>query len=299
MKTGKGAWSPIDEVDLKSIFDPDAQILLTSLQQFSNKIETVEIKFFQPDGGGEAAANFGFVKVKFPFGEEKDEWSVYLDEINDRIKDLEIVTLVPGGGEMANKATPVLMQFLKFDADGAKVPPGWDPLDGFDDPKDPGTGGGVSDMKSWLDIDDLLSFKVEIARTDQEKALFEALGRIDDVLGIDIEVHPIGLLLPAVQKVREAASRPGDAGFMKFDTVEGESLTQEQMKGISDLIASFPELKIEVLNPGGALGNKSSPDLLLSYKLDGAPDRPDSSAWDSKIGDSDVPVDIVADDFLF
>ncbi|MDF2232766.1 hypothetical protein P2H44_09395 [Albimonas sp. CAU 1670] len=156
-------------------------------------------------------------------------------------------------------------------------------------PTGSGGGGGAGkvkfdrlSIKKWADADLLDDADLLKRLSDEDRDLVGLFSRFDDLLvDGDAEVHLVGLLLPAVQKVREAAGAPAAADF--FLKVEGFTANDaEAFEFLKREAALLDDVEIEVLEirGGGRELDKATP--LLAFKVSdaGSDDaRDEHSAW--------------------
>ncbi|SFI27216.1 hypothetical protein [Albimonas pacifica] len=155
-------------------------------------------------------------------------------------------------------------------------------------PASSGGGGGagkanVHDLSgNWVELDEIADDRDLLKRLDEtEREAIALFDRFDDLL-VDgsASVHVASLLLPAVQKVREAASTAAADFFLKLDGVSAaDARALAYLKDAAEELEGLEILVHEIKGLGRSV-DKSTP--VLMFKIGEADDDGGDgrSAWD-------------------
>ena len=138
----------------------------------------------------------------------------------------------------------------------------------------------------WTDLDELAENRDLLKYlSEEERAAIALFERFDDLL-VDgsTQVHVASLLLPAVQKVREAAGAPAQDFFLKLDGFsEADARAFEYLKAEAETLEGL-EIQVHEIRGLGKSIDKATPVLMLKVgEADGegrGEGRGEASAWD-------------------
>ncbi len=134
----------------------------------------------------------------------------------------------------------------------------------------------------WADLDDIAGDRDLLKYlTEEERAAIALFERFDDLL-VDgsTTVHVASLLLPAVQKVREAANAPAHDFFLKLDGFSAADMRAlEYLKAAAEDLEGL-EIQVHEIPSAARHIDKSTPILMLKVGETDDDARDGPSAWD-------------------